>query len=118
MLHHNKIIPPFLTNVTLRSVFRLGEIDEGHVRRADEEGDDPDDEDHQQRVPCGQPGGQGVDDAHVPQMTIFREILGSLFNRGPQVHSSPVASDHRFKLDYVDYYSDQFHHVAFLVILS
>ena len=58
---------PCLTYVTLWSVFRMGEVDEGDVGSADEEGEEPDDEHHQQRVPCRQAGSQRVEDAHVPQ---------------------------------------------------
>ena len=45
----------------------MGEVDEGHVRGADEEREEPDGEDHQEGVAGRQPGGEGVDDAHVPQ---------------------------------------------------
>ena len=47
----------------------MGEIDEGDVGSADEEGEEPDDEHHQQRVPCRQAGSQRVEDAHVPQQS-------------------------------------------------
>ena len=58
-----------LTYKTLWPVFRVDEVDEDDVRGADEEGEEPDDEHHQQRVPCRQAGSQRVEDAHVPQQS-------------------------------------------------
>ena len=61
-----------LTYITLRPVFSVGEVDEGHVRGADEEREEPDGENNQEGVAGRQPGGQGVDDAHVPQHNYFK----------------------------------------------
>ena len=58
-----------LTNKTLRPIRRELEVDEGDVWAADDERDDPDDEDDQQGVSGGQPGGERVEDGHVPGHT-------------------------------------------------
>ena len=70
----------YLTYITLRSVFRVREVDEGDVRGADEEGEQPDGEDHQQCVSGSQPGCQGVDDAHVPDRDIIVTLLPPVSN--------------------------------------
>ena len=64
-----KILFVVLTNKTLRPIRRELEVDEGDVWAADDERDDPDDEDDQQGVSGGQPGGERVEDAHVPGHT-------------------------------------------------
>ena len=56
-----------LTDITLRTVRSQLEVDESHVRAADDNGDGPDEEDDQEGVPGGEAGGEGVEDAHVPE---------------------------------------------------
>ena len=56
-----------LTYITLWTVWSQLEVDESHVWAADDNGDGPDEEDDQEGVPGGEAGGEGVEDAHVPE---------------------------------------------------
>ena len=79
----------------------MEEVDEGDVRGADEEGEEPDDENDQECVPCGQTGGQRVDDAHVPT-TVGSHTSTYAIGRDQSGHwpllLSPLKSVCRFKL--------------------
>ena len=51
----------------MRAVRSELEVNESDVGAAYDEGDDPDDEDHQESVAGGEARGERVDDAHVPE---------------------------------------------------
>ena len=69
---HGFIIFDVYCLLTYKALSPLGDVClilyEAHVRAADHQGQDPYDQDDQLGVACGQSGGQGVQDAHVPGM--------------------------------------------------
>ena len=65
-----------LTNKALSPCLGIVFIsDKGNIRGADDHRQDPDQDHHQLGVPGGQTGGQGVQDAEVPEKTACVTVL-------------------------------------------